>query len=107
MPPVASLSIAISGVFQGLGAPFRRRMAALRLRHSWSTQTLHLSEHKGGGTECASLFVSVDDVDAVYKEFVDKGLVPEGPPIDRDYGVRDFSFRDPDVHHIEFGTRLN
>jgi len=34
MPHVASLSIAISGVSQGLGAPFRRRMAALRLRQS-------------------------------------------------------------------------
>ena len=69
--------------------------------------TLHLSEHAGGGTQCASLFVGVDDVDAVYKEFVDKGLVSEAPPMDRDYGVRDFSFTDAAGHHIGFGTRLD
>ncbi|MFP6723162.1 MAG: glyoxalase superfamily protein [Candidatus Poribacteria bacterium] len=107
MPHVASLSIAIFWGFPRTGSTVSTKDGPLRLRHSWSTLTLHLSEHKGGGTECASLFVSVDDVDAVYKEFVDKGLVPEGPPIDRDYGVRDFSFRDPDGHHIGFGTRLN
>ena len=106
MPHVASLSIAISGVFQGLGAPFRRRMAALRLRQSEYTD--FTSERTQGWRNGVRVsFVSVDDVDAVYKEFVDKGLVPEGPPIDRDYGVRDFSFRDPDGHHIGFGTRLN
>jgi uncharacterized glyoxalase superfamily protein PhnB len=73
---------------------------------SRGSMTLHLSEHQGGGTEKASLFVDVDDIDAVYSELVERGLVAEEPPTDQEYGLRDFSFTDPDGHHITFGTRI-
>ena len=68
--------------------------------------TLHLSEHEGDQAGQTSLFVRVTDVDAVYAEFVSKGLVTETPPKDQEYGVREFHFRDPDGHLLRFGERL-
>jgi uncharacterized glyoxalase superfamily protein PhnB len=68
--------------------------------------TLHLSEHHDGETGGTELFVRVDDVDAVYAQLVDRGLVAESPPADQDYGVRDFHFTDPDGHRIGVGRRL-
>ena len=73
---------------------------------SRGSMTLHLSEHGGGGTDRAELFISVDDVDAAYGELVDRGLVAECPPADQDYGLRDFCFADPDGHHITLGTSV-
>jgi uncharacterized glyoxalase superfamily protein PhnB len=73
---------------------------------SRGSMKLHLSEHGGGGTETASLFVPVDDIDAVYEELVGKGLVPDDPPTDQDYGLRDFGFADPDGHHITLGMSI-
>lgn len=67
---------------------------------------LHLSEHEGGGTRKADLFIAVRDVDRTYAEARTRGLQPEGPPEDRAYGVRDFGFTDPDGHHFTVGTGL-
>ncbi len=68
--------------------------------------SLHLSEHGDAG-QSASLCIGVRDVDAVYAEFTGRGLEALGPPEDRDYGVRDFSFKDLDGHHLVFATRLD
>ena len=66
---------------------------------------LHLSEH-GDGDYHSHLAISVPDVDAVYAEFTRRGLETNGPPEDRDYGVRDFTFSDPDGHRFVFTSRL-
>ena len=52
------------------------------------------------------LVISVEDVDAVYDEVRERGLEPHGPPEDRPYGVRDFSFTDPDGHQFVVATAL-
>ena len=67
---------------------------------------LHLSEHLGGGTEKADLFVHVKDVDAVYREFASNGLESEAPVSEPEIGLRQFEFEDPDGHRITFGTGL-
>ena len=67
--------------------------------------SLHLSEHGDPG-QSVSLCVGVRDVDAVYAEFTGRGLQTDGPPQDREYGIRDFGFKDPDGHHLVFCMRL-
>lgn len=67
---------------------------------------LHLSEHEGGGTEKAELFVHVMDVDAVYEEFSSNGLVTNPPVTEQEIGLRQFEFEDPDGHHISIGTGI-
>jgi catechol 2,3-dioxygenase-like lactoylglutathione lyase family enzyme len=67
--------------------------------------TLHLSEHDAGSRQGMQV-ISVEDVDAAYAELCKRGLQPNGPPENRDYGVRDFSFTDPDGHHFVMATPL-
>lgn len=67
---------------------------------------LHLSEHEGGGTRSADLFIAVGDVDRTYAALLERGLEADGPPADRPYGVRDFGLQDPDGHHLVLGTPL-
>ncbi|MDA0921833.1 MAG: glyoxalase superfamily protein [Planctomycetota bacterium] len=66
----------------------------------------HLSEHEGGGTEKADLFIAVPNVDEVYAEFTRNGLNAEPPVSDPDIGLRHFEFDDPDGHHLGFGWAL-
>ena len=68
---------------------------------------LHLSEHEGGGTEHAELFVHVQDVDAVYEEFKANGLKTNPPVSEPEIGLRQFELEDPDGHHLSFGTGIN
>ena len=70
------------------------------------TLVAHLSEHDGGGTEQADLFVGVTDIDHVYAEFARNGLKTEPPVSDPDIGLRSFEFHDPDGHHLGFGQAL-
>jgi uncharacterized glyoxalase superfamily protein PhnB len=67
----------------------------------------HLSEHQGGGTENAALFIAVPNVDAVYQEFTANGLKADPPVSDTDIGLRHFDFNDPDGHHLDFGWALS
>ena len=67
----------------------------------------HLSEHGGGGTEQADLFVAVPDVDAVYAEFTANGLKCDPPVSEPEIGLRSFEFEDPDGHRLGFGTGIS
>lgn len=71
---------------------------------SRSPLTLHLSEHDGGGTTEAELFVRVPDVDAVHARVVAAGFEPDSEPADQEYGMRDCLLVDPDGHKITLGT---
>ncbi len=58
---------------------------------------------------CASgvhLFQWIRDVDAYYKEIKDRGAEIAVEPADHDYGVRDFSVRDPHGVTIVFGQDI-
>ena len=52
------------------------------------------------------VYVHVDDVDAHYERAVAAGARVEGPPADREYGVRQYGALDLDGHQWWFATAL-
>jgi catechol 2,3-dioxygenase-like lactoylglutathione lyase family enzyme len=44
----------------------------------------------------------VEDVDAAHASLLQRGVVPEGPPADQPWGVRNFYVSDPDGNTLEF-----
>ena len=62
-----------------------------------------------GGADADSRFqltIGVDDVDAACSELAAKGIELLNGPMDRDWGVRTASFRDPDGHIWEIAANL-
>lgn len=51
-----------------------------------------------------SIYVAVDDVDALFGHVSDAGVAIEQGPTDRDYGSREFICRDPEGNVWCFGT---
>ncbi len=51
-------------------------------------------------------YMEIDDVDALHKEFVGKGALILDPPIDRPYGMREFTVATPDGHRLVIGQTL-
>jgi len=47
-----------------------------------------------------------DDIDALHREFVARGVVPPSPPTDQTWGMRELVVRDGDGNVITFGQRL-
>jgi catechol 2,3-dioxygenase-like lactoylglutathione lyase family enzyme len=73
------------------------------------TATMHLSESPGHdpATTSSMVYLYVDDVDAIHTEW--DALSPGGrltPPRDTSWGMREFSFVDPDGTLHRVGTRL-
>ncbi|GAA5150551.1 hypothetical protein GCM10023340_27910 [Nocardioides marinquilinus] len=60
-----------------------------------------------GGTVTASVVVVVDDVDAHHARVRDAGAEIDDPPVDRPYGVREYSARDPEGHLWSFHHPLD
>jgi catechol 2,3-dioxygenase-like lactoylglutathione lyase family enzyme len=50
-------------------------------------------------------YLSVDDVDAVYKEAKAAGMKPLSEPQDSEFGNREFAVRDPDGNQLVFFKR--
>jgi catechol 2,3-dioxygenase-like lactoylglutathione lyase family enzyme len=53
--------------------------------------------HKGAGLY---IYLSVDNVDACYKDLISKGLKPSSEPRDWPWGNREFVIRDPDGYKL-------
>ncbi len=66
------------------------------------------------GTPRVALYVSVDDVDATFANYVSRGfVVPNNPaspvhngPIDQTWGLREFYINDPDGNTLRFATPI-
>jgi len=66
------------------------------------------------GTPRIAIIVRVDDVDALFKKYVDRGLIvpnnPDSPvhngPIDQTWGMREFYVNDPDGNTLRFSTPI-
>jgi len=66
------------------------------------------------GTPRIAICIRVDDVDAMFKKYVDRGLVvpnnPESPvhnsPIDQTWGMREFYVNDPGGNTLRFVTPI-
>jgi uncharacterized glyoxalase superfamily protein PhnB len=69
---------------------------------------IHFSEREDTTFEIepCHVFIRVSDVDAVYEEFMSKGLEIEVPPEDQDYGMREFDLLDPNGHFLTFGQEI-
>jgi len=66
------------------------------------------------GTPRVAIYVSVDDVDASFENYVRRGLIvpnnPDSPvhnsPIDQTWGLREFYINDPDGNTLRFATPI-
>jgi len=52
------------------------------------------------------LFQWVKDVDAYYREVVDRGATVASVPVDQPYGLREFGVRDPNGVSLVFGQDI-
>src|SRR5262245_22989657 len=64
---------------------------------------LHVSSFPGDGVSGTVVYVWVDDVDALYREFVEKGVATAGAPVNQTWGTREVGIRDIDGNSIRFG----
>lgn len=69
---------------------------------------LHLTSFKDGvvGTWTSTVYVFVDDVDALYAELRAKRISTMQPPVDQSWGTREIGVRDSDRNVITFGQRI-
>ena len=66
------------------------------------------------GTAEIALYVKVDDVDAIFRKYVDRGLIvpnnPDSPvhnrPIDQTWGLREFYVNDPSGNTLRFAAHI-
>lgn len=76
---------------------------------------LHLSTHGGDGVIGTAVYCYVDDIDALFRELIGRGLTvpgnPDSPvedgPVDQTWGMREFYVRDPDGNALRFGTPVS
>ncbi len=62
--------------------------------------------HAAVDPEMWQMYFWVDDADALFAEFTQRGATISYPPCDRFYGCREFGARDLDGHEIGFGQIL-
>jgi catechol 2,3-dioxygenase-like lactoylglutathione lyase family enzyme len=53
------------------------------------------------------IYLYVKDVDAVAREFAERGVTFEWAPAETAWGTREFRLRDPDGNKLRFGMRLS
>jgi catechol 2,3-dioxygenase-like lactoylglutathione lyase family enzyme len=53
-----------------------------------------------------NVYIRVDDVEAIYAEFQQRGVPIDYSLYDAPHGFREFGVTDPDGHDIAFGQRL-
>jgi catechol 2,3-dioxygenase-like lactoylglutathione lyase family enzyme len=76
---------------------------------------IHLSTHAGDGVFGTAVYCYVDDIDALFRELIARGLTvpgkPDSPvedsPVDQTWGMREFYVRDPDGNTLRFGTPVS
>jgi catechol 2,3-dioxygenase-like lactoylglutathione lyase family enzyme len=62
-----------------------------------------LATHKGQG---AYLYIHVDNVDAAYDEFLEKGVTARTKPRNWEWGNREFVVKDPDGYKLCFWQKI-
>jgi hypothetical protein len=69
---------------------------------------LHLTSFKDGvvGAWTSTVYVFVDDVDALRAELVANGIATPSDPLDQTWGTREIGVRDADKNVITFGQRV-
>jgi len=76
---------------------------------------VHLSSHEGDGVFGNLIYVRVENVDKLYRDYISRGLNTEHPDdypaltielTEQTWGMKEFSVRDPDGNKITFGQPL-
>lgn len=49
-------------------------------------------------------YVTVDDIDSLYDEFLSRGAPIRHPPQTKPWGMREFALQTPDGHRMTFGS---
>jgi len=73
---------------------------------SFDSNQLHLSTFPGDGVTGTATYCYVDDIDAVYAGFRERGLVTQMEPTNQDWGMREVYVRDPDGNNLRFGSPI-
>ncbi len=81
--------------FEGLANP---AYAGVRLGEA----LLHLSSFPGDGRPGSVTILWVENVDALYLEFRERGVKVELAPTEQTWGNREMYLRDPDGNHLRF-----
>src|ERR1041384_4993991 len=66
---------------------------------------LHVSSFSGDGVAGGVVFIGVEDVDALHKELVERGVPIQLPPTDQSWDNREMYIADPDGNSIRFVHR--
>ncbi|WP_454062153.1 glyoxalase superfamily protein [Candidatus Nitrospira salsa] len=76
---------------------------------------VHLSSHSGDGVFGNSIYVRVDDIAPLYRQFVANDLNTDAPdkypslriqPVVQTWGMKEFSVADPDGNKLTFGHQV-
>jgi len=67
---------------------------------------IHLSGHAGDGIAGNTVLFRCDSVDALYREFLAKGVAIHIGPVNQTWGLREVVVRDPDRNAIVFQTPI-
>ena len=71
-----------------------------------SGQTIFLTKHAGDCEVGGAAYFVVPDVDACYKDFRSRGVVPTEPPEGAPWGTREMLVTDPDGNRLRFASRV-
>ena len=63
---------------------------------------LHVSSFSGDGVSGGVAYVSVENVDTLHAEFVQKGIPIDTEPVDQTWGTREMYVKDADRNCIRF-----
>ena len=66
----------------------------------------HVSSFSGDAVAGGVVYLLVDDVDSIHKEFVAKDVTIDTGPINQDWGNRELYVKDPDGNCIRFTQEL-
>ncbi len=67
-------------------------------------QCPHVQAARTLGDHSYVAYVNVDDVDALYEEFRQRGAILPHPPATKPWGMREFAVHTPDGHRMTFGA---
>jgi uncharacterized glyoxalase superfamily protein PhnB len=93
------------GIYGGVGdeaavyALVRREGVAVHIQIR--RRPLHLDDREAHETDA---YFTVPDVDALYREYLDRGVTMLRPLQNEPYGMRDFTIETPDGHRLAFAS---
>jgi predicted enzyme related to lactoylglutathione lyase len=67
--------------------------------------SLFLTEHAGDCQVGGAAYIIVDDVDALYREIISRGVRVAEPPEDPPWGGREMCVVDPDGNRLRFASQ--